>query len=104
MATMKANEIKESAKRTVLGMLTSVLDENNAERYGSEFNQAIPVTIDGQEIWVKVDITCAQYTDTKVSKAFDPFVKRAEYDEELAIKAKEKEAKAKARAEKKAQK
>lgn len=104
MATMKANEIKESAKRTVLGMLESVLENNSAERYGSEFNQAIPVTIDGQEIWVKVDITCAQYIDTKVSKAFDPFVKRAEYDEELAIKAHEKELKAKARAEKKAQK
>ena len=58
MATMKANEIKESAKRTVLGMLESVLENNSAERYGSEFNQAIPVTIDGQEIWVKVDITC----------------------------------------------
>ena len=100
MATMKAFEIKETAKRTVLDMLRDTLQSHNSERYGSDYNQAIPVTVDGQEIWVKVDITCAQYIDTKVSKAFDPFVKRAEYDEELAIKAKEKEAKAKAKAEK----
>ena len=100
MATMKAFEIKETAKRTVLDMLRETLDSHNSERYGSEFNQAIPVTVDGMEIWVKVDITCAQYTDTKVSKAFDPFTKRAEYDEELAIKQKEKEAKARAKAEK----
>ena len=56
----------------------------------------------GREVWVKVDLTAANYADTKVSKAFDPFVKRAEYDEEMAIKAKEAEAKAKAREEKKA--
>lgn len=100
MATMKAFEIKETAKRTVLDMLRETLESHNSERYGSDYNQAIPVTVDGQEIWVKVDITCAQYIDTKVSKAFDPFVKRVEYDEELAIKAREKEAKAKAKAEK----
>lgn len=100
MATMKAFEIKETAKRIVLDMLRETLESHNSERYGSDYNQAIPVTVDGQEIWVKVDITCAQYIDTKVSKAFDPFVKRTEYDEELAIKTREKEAKAKAKAEK----
>jgi len=97
---MKMNEIKESAKATVLAMLESTLENSGAERYGTPYNQAIPVTIDGQEIWVKVDITCAQYIDTKVSKAFDPFVKRQEFDEEQEIKRKEKEAKAKAKADK----
>ena len=104
MATMKKSEILETAKRNVLSNVVNVLNDLGAERYGSDFNLAIPTTVDGIEVWVKVDLTAANYSDTKVSKAFDPFVKRAEYDEEMAIKAKEAEAKAKARAEKKANK
>lgn len=102
MATMKKSEILESAKNTVLNSLIDTLEGLGAERYGSPFQLAIPTTVDGREVWVKVDLTAANYADTKVSKAFDPFVKRAEYDEEMAIKAKEAEAKAKAREEKKA--
>lgn len=101
---MKKSEILESAKNTVLNNLVSVLNDMGAERYGSPFQMAVPTTVDGIEVWVKVDLTAANYADTKVSKAFDPFVKRSEYDEEQAIKAKEAEAKAKAREEKKARK
>ena len=101
---MKKSEILESAKNTVLNNLVSVLNDMGAERYGSPFQMAIPTTVDGIEVWVKVDLTAANYADTKVSKAFYPFVKRTEYDEEQAIKAKEAEAKAKAREEKKARK
>lgn len=99
MEKMTMAMVKETAKRNVLGMLEEILENCNAERYGSPFNVAIPTTVDGKEIWVKVDITCAQYIDTKVSKAFDPFVKRQEYDEEQSIKAQEREAKARAKAE-----
>lgn len=102
MATMKKSEILESAKKTVLNSIVDHLNELGAERYGSPYQMAIPTTVDGIEVWVKVDLTTANYADTKVSKAFDPFVKREEYDAEQAIKAKEAEAKAKARAEKKA--
>lgn len=102
MATMKKSEILESAKKTVLNSIVDNLNELGAERYGSPYQMAIPTTVDGIEVWVKVDLTTANYADTKVSKAFDPFVKREEYDAEQAIKAKEAEAKAKARAEKKA--
>lgn len=104
MATMKKSEILENAKHTVLDGILSTLESLGAERYGSPYQMAIPTTVDGIEVWVKVDLTAANYSDTKVSKAFDPFVKRQEYDEEMAIKAKEAEAKAKARAEKKANK
>jgi len=105
MATMKKSEILATAKRTVLnGILGDTLNDLGAERYGSDYNLAIPVTVDGIEVWVKVDLTAANYADTKVSKAFDPFVKREEYDAEQAVKAKEAEAKAKAREEKKARK
>lgn len=102
MATLKKSEILESAKKNVLNGLVETLDSLGAERYGSPYQMAIPTTVDGIEVWVKVDLTTANYADTKVSKAFDPFVKRAEYDEEMTIKAKEAEAKAKAREEKKA--
>ena len=101
---MKKSEILESAKKSVLENVLPTLENLNAERYGSPYQLAIPTTVDGIEVWVKVDLTTANYADTKVSKAFDPFVKRQEYDEEMAIKAKEAEAKAKARAEKKANK
>lgn len=104
MATMKKSEILESAKNNVLSGILDTLDSLGAERYGSKFNLAIPTTVDGVEVWVKVDLTAANYADTKVSKAFDPFVKREEYDAEMAIKAKEKAEKDRIREEKKAKK
>lgn len=104
MATLKKSEILENAKRNVLNGIISTLDEMGAERYGSPYQLAIPTTVDGIEIWVKVDLTAANYVDTKVSKAFDPFVKREEYDTEQNIKAHEREEKAKVKAEKLAKK
>lgn len=104
MATMKKSEILASAKATVLSNIIDTLNNLGAERYASEYNLAIPVTVDGIEVWVKVDLTTANYADTKVSKAFDPFVKRDEYDTEMAIKAKEKAEKDRIREEKKVRK
>ena len=102
--SMKKAEILATAKSIVLSEISDMLNGLNAERYGSEFNLAIPVTVDEIEVWVKVDLTAANYADTKVSKAFDPFVKRDEYDTEMAIKAKEKAEKDRVREEKKARK
>lgn len=102
MSTMKKSEILATAKANVLSGIIDTLNSMNAERYGSEYNLAIPTTVDGIEVWVKVDLTTANYADTKVSKAFDPFVKRDEYDTEMAIKAKERAEKDRVRAEKKA--
>jgi hypothetical protein len=101
---LKMSEVKESAKNQVLAMLAETFDNCNAEMYNGKFHVAIPVKVDGapvDEIWVKVDLTCAQYVDTKVSKAFNPFELQAEYEAECEAKAKEAEAKAKAREEKK---
>ncbi len=99
---MKKAEILATAKANVLANVIDTLNAMGAERYGSEYNLAIPTMVDGIEVWVKVDLTAANYADTKVSKAFDPFVKRDEYDTEMAIKAKEKAEKDRIRAEKKA--
>lgn len=46
----------------------------------------VPVTVGEQEVWVEVKLTTKQFTDTKVSPAFDPFVAREEYEEDMRIK------------------
>lgn len=95
---MTAAEIKATAKENVLNVLRDVLESNGAEMVGN--TAYLPQTVGEQEVWVEVKLTTKQYTDTKVSKAFDPFVAREEYETEQAIKAAEAEAKAKAKADK----
>ena len=95
---MTAAEIKATANVNVLGALSDKLEELGAEMVGNV--AYVPQTIGEQEVWVEVKLTTKQYTDTKVSKAFDPFVARAEYEEEQEIKRIEAEAKAKAKADK----
>lgn len=100
---MTAAEIKATAKVEVAEMLKETLTAANAEMVG--LTGYIPLTIGDQEVWVEVKLTTKNWTDTKVSKAFDPFVAREEYETEQEIKradaerkAKEKEEKAKAKA------
>lgn len=95
---MTAAEIKATAKAEVLAELSAKLEELGAEMVGNV--AYIPQTIGEQEVWVEVKLTTKQYTDTKVSKAFDPFVAREEYEAEQEIKRAEAEAKAKAKADK----
>lgn len=95
---MTAAEIKATAKAQVLEMLQGTLDTANAEMVGN--TGYIPLTVGGQEVWVEVKLTTKNWTDTKVSKAFDPFVARENYETEQAIKKAEAEAKAKAKADK----
>lgn len=85
-----AAQVKEMAKRNVLATLAGAFENAGAERYGSDFEMAIPTTVEGQEVWVGVVLTAKQYTKTKVSDPFDPFELREEYDTEQEIKAKEK--------------
>lgn len=40
---------------------------------------AIPVEVNGQEIWVTVTLQAKQWYDTERTKAFDPFVAEAEW-------------------------
>lgn len=95
---MTAAEIKATAKAEVLAELSAKLDELGVEMVGNV--AYVPKTVGGQEVWVEVKLTTKQYTDTKVSKAFDPFVAREEYEAEQEIKRAEVEAKAKAKADK----
>lgn len=103
MTKMTAAQIKTEMKRQALAKLTEALAAADAVMYAGEFHLAIPVDVDGEK-WVKVDLTAAQYTDTKVAAAFDPFELQMEYEMECEVKAKEAEAKAKAKEEAKARK
>lgn len=103
MTKMTAAQIKAEMKRQALAKLADALTAAGAEMYKGEYHLAIPVDVDGEK-WVKVDLTAAQYTDTKVASAFDPFELQAEYLAECEVKAKEAEAKAKAKEEAKARK
>lgn len=87
---MTSAQMKEAAKKEVLEKLKGIFDELGAERYGSDYEVAVPTTVEGQEIWVGIVLTAKQYTKTKVSDPFDPFELRQSYDEAKAIKEKEK--------------
>ena len=98
MAKMTMAQMKETAKTIVLEKLERVYEDLGVEMVGNV--AYVPLTVEGQEMWVEVKLTTKQWTNTKVSEAFDPFLARQEYEdeqkmkaEEKAIKAKEKEAK-----------
>lgn len=100
---MKNPEIKSTMKSSVLESLRPVLDSLGAVLYGDDFHIAIPVNVEGVK-YVKLDLTAANWYDTKTSKAFDPAVLREEFLTEQAIKAKAAEEKRLAREAKKASK
>jgi len=83
--TMKNTEIKTFVKNSVRTSLDGILSELGAVPYGDDFHLAIPVTVDGITVFVKVDLTCANWYDTKTSKAFDPSALHEVYLEERRI-------------------
>lgn len=72
---MNATEIKSNARMNVIAMLMPVFQDNNAIKYG-DCAFAIPQEVDGQKLFVSVEIKCKQYKPTKVSPAFDPYAAR----------------------------
>ena len=92
MATLKNPEIKSAMKATVLESLRSVLSDLGAVPYGDDYHLAIPVDVEGIK-YVKLDLTSANWYDTKTSVAFNPQTLHDAYLEEQAIKAKEAEQK-----------
>ena len=98
MSTMKNPEIKMSAKTFVLGQLGNVLGELGAVPFGDDFHVAIPVTVDGIYLYVKVELTTANWYDTKTSKAFNPSVLHEQYLEERRLAEEKKAEKARQKA------
>lgn len=97
---MKNNEVKASVKAFVRASLDKTFSELGAVPYGDEFHMAIPVPIDGITVFVKVEMTCANWYDTKTSKAFDPQALHEAYLEERRLAEAKKEEKARKKAEK----
>ena len=96
---MKMADIQKKVKSVAFEDIKSLFSDKG-EQYG-DFEIAVPVEIEGEgEFWAKVSVVCGQIKDSKSSKAFDPFVAKAEWEEEKAYKAKVAEEKAKAKADK----
>lgn len=99
MAKLTMAQVKENAKNEVKERLNGFLTENEAVQFDDN-SFAVLTEIEGQEVWVEISLTAKQYTKTKVADPFDPYEKAQEWQDEVALKAKEKETKAKAKADK----
>ena len=80
MAKMNKEQMRAIAVKKVLEMLTFPEITENAGRNGF----AIPVEVEGEEIFVKIDLTAKQWYDTERTKAYDPFTEQAEWESTLA--------------------
>jgi len=83
---MNANEIKSTARQMTISAIMPSLMENDAVKF-ADGSFAILQTVDGQEVWTEVTVKSKSWKDTKVSKAFDPFVAAEEWEAEKRIKA-----------------
>lgn len=83
---MNANEIKSTARQMTIAAIMPSLMENEAVKF-ADGSFAILQTVDGQEVWTEVTVKSKAWKDTKVSKAFDPFVAAEEWEAEKRIKA-----------------
>ena len=89
----------EMAKTNVIGMLTEMLENANAERVG-DFTYAVPTEVAGAEVWVEVDLTAKTTMTTENGKVpYDPFEKSAVWEAEKEIKKAAAEERAKKKAE-----
>lgn len=91
---MNAAEMKVTARDLTIAALLPVLAENEAVKF-ADGSFAILQEVDGQEIWTEVTVKSKAWKDTKVSVAFDPYVKADEWATERKIKAQNKEEKEK---------
>ena len=93
-----AAKIKAEAKRAVMEAIEQgKWAELEVENVGPV--PYVPVLANELEVWVELKLTTKQWTDTKISSAFDPFTAAQEYEEEMRIKAEEAEAAKKAKEE-----
>ena len=89
---MNANEIKATARQMTIAAIMPSLMENEAVKF-ADGSFAILQNVDGQEIWTEVSVKSKAWKDTKVSKAFDPFIAAEEWEAERKIKVQNKEEK-----------
>ncbi len=90
---MNSNELKATARQLTIEAIMPALMDNEAVKF-ADASFAILQEVEGQEIWTEVTVKTKAYKDTKVSKAFDPFVAAEEWEAERRIKDESKAAKA----------
>lgn len=89
----------ETAKNNVIGMFAEMLETANAERVG-DYTYAVPTEVNGNEVWVEVDLTAKTTMTTEEGKVpYDPFEKSAVWEAEKEIKKAAAEERAKKKAE-----
>ena len=96
---LKVAEIQKMVKDTGLGLVVKGAEGTEFIQY-ADHSIAIPVEVEGKECWAKISIVCGQLTDTKSTKAFDPFVAREDWEIDKEYKAKVKAEKEKAKTDK----
>lgn len=89
---MNMNEMKATARQMTIAAIMPSLMDNDAVKF-ADGSFAILQTVDGQEVWTEVTVKSKAWKDTKVSKAFDPYIAAEEWEAEKRIKADNKAAK-----------
>jgi len=84
--SMNANEIKATARQMTIEAIMPSLMENEAVKF-ADGSFAILQIVDGQEVWTEVTVKSKAYKATKVSEAFDPYIKAQEWEAERKVKA-----------------
>ena len=82
---MNANEIKSTARQMTIEAIMPSLMENEAVKF-ADGSFAILQIVDGQEVWTEVTVKSKAYKATKVSEAFDPYIKAQEWEAERKVK------------------
>lgn len=98
---MNANEIRNTARQMTIEALIEALEASDAVKF-ADGSFAILQTIDTgdaepMEVWTEVTVKSKAWKDTKVAKAFDPYIAAEEWEAEKKFKADEKAAKAAAK-------
>ena len=98
---LKVAEIQKIVKDAGLALVVGNACSKELEivQY-ADHSVALPVMVEGKECWAKISIVCGQLSDTKVTKAFDPYVALEEWEIDKEYKAKVKAEKEKAKADK----
>lgn len=86
MAKMNATEIRNFILNAGLSVIT--FPEDTIQYHNAKY--AIPVEIEGETRYLKVECTVGNNKDTKTTKAFDPVELREEWLEEKEYKEQEK--------------
>ena len=96
---LKVAEIQKKVKDTGLALVLAGTENAEVVQYG-DHSIAVKVEVEGKPRWAKISVVCGQLSDTKVTKAFDPYDAREEWELDKEFKAKVNAEKEKAKAEK----